>query len=293
MGTSKSTQKFRAEAVIAGLGKAVRQRDLLKLGVSTRQIRLALDDGRIVRVARGYYALPGVEALEIYLARNQARLSCMSKVAELGLWLLNEPAAPHVAAAHGHPIPGCVVHRVMGGQTLLDLLRQCVKCGTELEALVIVESAVVKGKCSIGSLREAFTGREDAAGRAILDLIDPQSMSIAETCGRYHLRKAGYNVQGQAYVKDAGHLDLLVEGVLGVELDGREFHDTASGWEEDLRRDTMFVVNGVWRLRIPAAVALYKPELMLAWVSQALAAIRSTQNPPAVPRGTCRRPEIV
>lgn len=278
MDTSTSTQKLRVEAVIAGLGTAVRQRDLLKLGISTRQIREALDGGRIVRVARGFYALPGVEARDIFLARHQARLTCMSKVAELGLWLLNEPPAPHVAAAHGHPVPGCVVHRVKGGQTFPELLRQCVKCGSELEALVIVESAVVMHKCSIARLREAFAGREDAAGRAILDLVDPQSMSIAETCGRYHLRKAGYNVQGQAYVKDAGHLDLLVEGVLGVELDGREFHDTVSGWEEDLRRDTMYVVNGVWRLRIPAAVALYKPELMLAWVSQALAAIRSTQN---------------
>lgn len=278
MDRSKGPKKLPVEEVIAGFGTAVRQHELLKAGVSARQINRALEDGRIVRIARGHYALPDVNARDIFLARHQANLSCLSKVSELGLWLLREPSVPHVAAAHGRPVPGCVVHRMVGRQTLLQMLKQCVKCGTELESLIIVESAVVKGKCSIGSLRGAFAGREDTAGRALIDMIDPQSMSISETCGRYHLRRAGYNVQGQAYIKDAGHLDLLVEGVLGMELDGRKFHDTADGWEEDLRRDTMYVVNGVWRLRIPAAVVLYHPELMLQWVRQALDAIRSAQN---------------
>ncbi|WP_425863735.1 hypothetical protein [Arthrobacter sp. TWP1-1] len=53
---------------------------------------------------------------------------------------------------------------------------------------------MVKKKCSINSLRKSFNARTESAGRAIVEMIDPQSMSIAETCGRYHLRQAGYNV---------------------------------------------------------------------------------------------------
>ena len=134
-------------------------------------------------------------------------------------------------------------------------------CGSDLEALVILESAVVKNKCTIDQLRTEFPRRGDTRARGIVEKIDPQSMAITETEGRFRLR-------------DAGHLDLLVDGVLGLEGDGKEHHDTASRWAEDLRKDTMYVLRGMRRLRIPAAVALYRPDVMLRWVRQARAMIR-------------------
>lgn len=275
MSPRTSRRQLPVEVAIQRMGAVARQSQLLSRGFSTRQIHAAVLEGRIEHSGRGVYAVPEATPQDIQLALHQARRTCLSKVAELGLWLLEEPQQIHVAAAHGRPIAGCVVHRVGGGQSLVDILRQCVHCGTDLEALVVLESAVVKKKCTIGRLRREFNGREDTAGRAIVAMIDPQSMSITETCGRYHLRRAGYNVQGQAFIKDAGHLDLLVEGVLGIETDGEKYHNTPAGWAEDLRRDTMYVLNGIWRLRIPAAVVLYHPELMLRWVAQALAMIRA------------------
>lgn len=236
---------------------------------------MAVEEGAVVRLARGHYGLPGMLARDIYLAKHQARRTCLSKVKELDLRLLEEPREMHVAAAHGRPIRGRVLHCLSGEPTLMEVLRQCVACGSDLEALVILESAVVKKKCTIDQLRTEFTRRGDKGAHAIVEMIDPQSMAITETVGRFRLRNAGHNVQGQAYVRDAGHVDLLVDGVLGIEGDGREFHDTESGWAEDLRRDTMYVLRGMWRLRIPAAVVLYQPDIMLRWVSQALAMISS------------------
>ncbi|WP_146238937.1 type IV toxin-antitoxin system AbiEi family antitoxin domain-containing protein [Arthrobacter livingstonensis] len=275
MNSYRRTPKLSVEAAITRLGPVARQSELLSLGINTRQLRTAVQDGRVMRVARGHYGLPGVSEWDIYLARHQARRTCLSKVRELGLWLLEEPREMHVAAAHGRPIPGCAVHRLAGEPTLLEVLRQCVACGSDLEALVILESAVVKNKCTIDQLRTEFSRRSDKRARGIIEKIDPQSMAITETVGRSRLRDAGLNVQGQAYVRDAGHLDLLVDGVLGIEGDGKEYHDTESGWAEDLRKDTMYVLRGMWRLRIPAAVVLYQPEVMLRWVRQALAMIRS------------------
>ncbi len=176
------------------MGGTARQSVLVTRGYSTRSISKAVFDGRVVQCARGVYGVPDISADDAFLAIHQARRSCLSKVTSLGLWLLNEPRELHVATAHGRPVPGCVGHRVSGGQTLIDILHQCVKCGSELEALVVLESAVVKKKCSINSLRKSFNARTESAGRAIVEMIDPQSMSIAETCGRYHLRQAGYNV---------------------------------------------------------------------------------------------------
>ena len=261
--------------MLAERGSSIRRVELLNRGISPGQISKAVAQGSIVRVARGHYALPGATARDVFLARHQATLTCLSVAAELGLWCLVEPGKPHVAVAHGRAVPGCVVHKMSGRPTLRDVLKHCVRCGTELEALIVLESAVVQHKCSINTLRELFAGRKESAGRAIVAMIDPQSMAITETAARYHLRNAGYNVQGQAHLKDVGHMDLLVDGILAVETDGEKYHNTASGWAEDLRRDSMYVRNGVWRLRVPASLVLYHPETLLSWVRQALAAIRS------------------
>lgn len=266
------------EVVIAAMGGTARQKDLLIRGFSSRKIRDAITGGLIQRCARGVYAVPHVSAEAAFLAAHQARRTCLSKAGEIGLWVLNEPKQLHVAVAHGRPVPGCVIHRVKGGQTLTDILRQCVRCGSELEALAILESAVVNEKCSINHLRKVFAGREDTTGRALVEQIDPQSMSIAETCSRYHLRKAGHNVQGQAFIIHAGHMDVLIDGILGVEIDGEKYHNDAKQWKKDLQKDTMYVLEGMWRLRIPAAVAIYQPGIMVGWVEQALARIRAKQR---------------
>lgn len=250
------------------------------MGFSGRAIAQALQDGVVVRAARGHYALPGLGAMEVLLAQHQAQLSCLSRVTELGLWLLTEPERPHVSVAHGRAVPGCIIHRCLpnrqtGHLETIEVLRQVVRCGSELEAFVVLESAVVLKVLSLGELKHAFAA--DSKGRKMVALIDPQSMSIAETVARFILQKAGFNVQAQAYIRGVGHLDLLVEGVLGLETDGRAFHASPQAWAEDLRRDTQYVLNGIWRLRVPAAVVLYQPELLLSWVSQALQMISSAQ----------------
>lgn len=262
------------DAIAARCGVS-RRKDLVAAGFTRWDLEQAQVMELISKVAPGYYALPDAAPVDVMLAQHQARRTCLSKVADMGLWLLEEPQQLHVAAAHGNKIPGCVVHRAKGGQTLMDILRQVVQCGSELEALVVLESAVVKSKCTVARLRREFVRRQDTAGRAILAMIDPQSMSIAETCGRYHLKRVGYNVQGQAHIRKAGHLDLLVDGVLGIETDGEKYHNDARQWKEDLRKDSMYVLEGIWRLRIPAAVMMYQPELVLGWVKQALAMIES------------------
>lgn len=248
----KSTQQL--VATIDALGKVARQKDLLRHGFTPWNSKQALEAGTVAWISRGYYALPDADSLDVELARHQARRACFTKAEQLGLWVITPMSQPHVAAAHGRPIPGYVVHTVSGGQTLL-------------------ESAVVLKKCTFHELREAFSGRKDTAGRAIVAMIDPQSQSIAETVARSYLLKAGYNVQCQVAIKGVGHLDLLVEGILGVETDGQRYHNTPAGWAEDLRRDNLLVIEGIWKLRIPAAVVLYHPNTMLRWVKDALAQI--------------------
>ncbi|MCC9066999.1 hypothetical protein [Arthrobacter cryoconiti] len=262
------------ERVISSFGTVARRRDLTAAGFSSWQLSQAETHGRIVGVARGYFGLPKPDPLDVLLAKNHGCRSCLSRAKQLGLWVIREPERLHIAVAHGRPVMGCVVHRIRGTQTLMDVLYQCVKCGSEVEALCALESAIVLKKCTFAQLRHAFARREDVAARAIIALIDPQSQSILETVARYYIQKAGYNVQGQFYVKGVGHLDLLVDGILGVETDGQTYHNTPDGWSEDLRRDNLLVVNGLWCLRLPTEIVLQRPEIMLTWVRQALEKIQ-------------------
>lgn len=276
MNNARVAKPLSVIAEIERFGKVARRKDLLARGCTDWSLQQAVGAGLIAKVGRGYFALPGADPLDIRLAQHQARRTCFSKAKQLGLWVVKAPAQPHVAAAHGRPIPGCVVHRVSGPQRLMDILRQCIRCGSELEALTVVESAVVKDHCTIPALRAEFSGLGDARARAVIEMIDPQSMSIVETMARYFLRQAGYNVQSQYYQKGLGHLDLWVDGILGLETDGAEYHNTEEGWASDLARDNLLVIKGMWHLRIPAQVVLQRPELMLDWVRQAFARINSS-----------------
>lgn len=277
MNYSAEPQKT-VESAVSALGCTARRGALLERGFSDWDIRRALESGSIRRTARGVYATTGSTALGQHIAGHQAKLSCFSRAKEMGLWVLNEPATPHVATAHGRPVPGCVAHRYAGKLSFQDVLRHCAQCGTELETLCVLESAVVLKRCTIAQLRQAFSRRKDGKVRKIIGMIDPQSMSIAETCSRYHLVMAGHSVQGQAFVRGMGHLDALVDGQLGIEIDGAEYHNDAKAWEEDLRRGNVLTVRGIPTLHFRAAVALYHPEEMLAWVDEALAAIAAAHR---------------
>lgn len=263
-------------AEIQRFGKVARRKDLLARGCTDWGLQQAVNSGMIIKVERGYFALPGADPMDIRLAHFQARRTCLSRAKQLGLWLIQEPALTHVAAAHGNAIAGCVVHRVSGPQTIMDILRQCIRCGSELDGLLVLESAVALKLCTIPALRAEFSRTGDARARAVIAMLDPQSMSIVETIARYYLRQAGYNVQSQYYQQGVGRLDLWIDGLLGLETDGAAYHDNPDGWATDLVRDTLLTIKGMWHLRVSARVVLERPDLMLEWVSQAMDRINAT-----------------
>lgn len=117
------------------------------------------------------------------------------RVHRLGLWVVGAPVQTHAASANGRAIPGCEVHKESGEQTL-----------------TVLESAGLLKQCTIPQLRTAFAGRSDAKGRAVIGMIEPQSMSSLETLAGCCLRREGCNVLSQLRVKSVGHVDLLVEG---------------------------------------------------------------------------------
>lgn len=102
------------------------------------------------------------------------------------------------------------------------------------------------------AIRMRLSGRNDARERRLVSRIVPQSQSIIECIARYRLREAGFHVESQVNIPGMGHLDLMVDGRLGIETDGAGFHMDKPSFEEDRRR-----WNVTTRLGVPTLVVSY------------------------------------
>lgn len=200
-----------------------------------------------------------------------AELACISAAATRGPWVLRKPSLIHVTVDHGRALQkGFRVRRAPKPLTALDICAQSMRCLPELDALCIVESAVVRGMVSLRGLRGTSAGLRDADLRRIIDQVNPYSQSIIETVARYLLRKAGLSVQVQVYIPGVGRLDLFVEGLVGIEVDGPDFHSGAAEFEEDRRRWNLLTVGRIRILRVTCSLLVNRPEQFLDLVAQAL-----------------------
>lgn len=66
---------------------------------------------------------------------------------------------------------------------------------------------------------------------------DPRAESGTETIVRFRLLARGLRVEVIVGLRGIGSVDLLVEGVLIIECDGREFHDDETAFGRDRARD--------------------------------------------------------
>ena len=87
---------------------------LMDAGASRHTIATARECGTLVRVTRGWVALPGADDLLVGAARRGVVLTCVTQAARLGLWVLASGPRPHVSAsphAGRAPTQEAVVHR--------------------------------------------------------------------------------------------------------------------------------------------------------------------------------------
>jgi very-short-patch-repair endonuclease len=133
----------------------------------------------------------------------------------------------------------------------------------------MVECAVARGDMTVDFLRQRLPGKRNGKARAVLDWVDRGSESLLETLARMHFRQAGISVQTQFYLDRVGYVDLLLDGWLLVELDGRH-HAEWNQVKKDHRRNNESVVQGYTALRYYYADVVYHPEAMVEQVLQVL-----------------------
>lgn len=231
---------------------------LIRAGHSRSRIAGALDAGMLVRVRRGWVALPAADPELVAAARDAVVLTCVTAARRLGLWVLAEDRC-HVAADphRGGPAPEAVtVHwarPVVPRHTdaLVDpvenVLVAVASCQPHEAALTVWDSAVRQGLVTKAELARLPLA---PAGRAVLAAVEEFTDSGIETLFRVRLRWLRVRILHQIWL--AGHrADFLIGERLVVQADGG--HHVGAQRAEDLAHDAELMLRGYHVLRFTYA----------------------------------------
>ena len=219
-------------------GGAARRPALAGLGVDDAALRRAVRSGVALQPCRGLYALPTAVPDHLALLRRRQLLTCVSAAPFYGLWTLEQAGPLHVYHRRGDGADGETGHvgLLLEPQphrpvaALGDVLIHALRCLPFRDSLVMVECAVGRGDMTLDFLRRRLPGTRNGRAREVLRWVDRGAESVLETLARTYFRQAGIRVETQVHIDGVGYVDLLLEGRLIVELDGRHHGDWAEFW---------------------------------------------------------------
>lgn len=264
-------------SILCRLDHVASSRQLAAHGVSARQLHAAVANGRILRLRRGTYACPHLDAATVRAAELGGAPTCVSVLAEACVWAgpwqgprppLHVQVPPTRSGTSGgtglrlhweHPRFGMSAPwRVTPAQALW----QAILCLDEENAIAAMESAIHEG--FLPELEVRRLGR--LAPRRLQDgirRIIGNSGSGNETIVRLRLERVGYRVQAQGHVPGMGHEDLVVEDSVGLEVDSRNWHDGQDRYTIDRDRDLHVAGFGRPLLRLrPAFITETWPQTL-------------------------------
>ncbi len=252
---------------------------------TTRELRQqGISRGALVAVRRGVYASPDACPDAVAAAAHGGSLGCEAAAEHHGLWLLratDEPRRLHVwlrADRHQYAHPGCrcVVHwqpgpgAAFGLPSVEQTLAQLYRCRGAEVFFVALESARNRGRLSPAGIRR-LSETLDAAGRDLVAFSRDDAESGLESLIRLRLRPHGLDVRTQAVVVATGRVDLLIDGWLIIEADGRQNHEGVNLRHKDLVRDANAAAWGHMTLRFDYAMIIYDWDLVERAILGALA----------------------
>ncbi|MGA1838479.1 type IV toxin-antitoxin system AbiEi family antitoxin domain-containing protein [Herbiconiux sp. 11R-BC] len=260
--------------ILASLGGIASNDQLASRGVPATVLNSAVARGSLIRLRRGWVALPEAPADLVRAVRVGGRISCLSVLKREGLWCATDrrlhirvPAnAQNLASPFDRSVPlgrperfGLVAHRSHRAFDLPEpegpvdsfewALLHSVTCQSRMDAIATLDSALKKNRITPSGLEFLCAGLP-AKYRAYLALTVPNSASGLETKARLGLRRYGIPVQPQVKIRGVGDVDLLVGERLVVETDGREWHTKPEAYAEDRRRDLALAELGYLVLRL-------------------------------------------
>ncbi|MDH6235892.1 type IV toxin-antitoxin system AbiEi family antitoxin domain-containing protein [Cryobacterium sp. CG_9.6] len=268
--------------------------ELRAAGATCRLLRTAVTEGSLIRVRRGYYALPATSPRVIEAVRVGGRLGCISAIADAGGFAF-EGQYTHI-----HVGPGA--SRLRAPQNRLQRLTEETRNGVELHwdelrhpsdgnefSIGLPDALIQIFRCQQPRLALATVDNvlhlrllpwDAVAGifaalpadlQYLQSRIDARTESGQETVLRWIVLEAGIECEIQVTIEPVGRVDLLIAGFLVVEADSRSFHD---GWDRhsaDRTRDCDLAALGYVTYRALYKDIMYHPERVIAAIMGLLA----------------------
>jgi very-short-patch-repair endonuclease len=260
------------------LGGVATSAELRRL-TSRRRLRTALTDGRVVRVSKGVYALPGCDEARLAAVRVGGVVSHLSAAQHYRWQLKLPPRRPtvtvprrrsgldaddlefHWADLSREQVDSGVTSKV---QTVID----CARAYPFDVALAVADSALRDGvrreDLLAAALASSRTGRSKAL--RVVRAADGRAANPFESV----LRAIADDVPGlcvvpQQPVGDVGYVDLLDQRLrLVIEADSFQWHSTRRAWARDVRRYTCFARLGYTVVRFTWGEVMYEPDYVRA-----------------------------
>jgi very-short-patch-repair endonuclease len=275
------------------------RRDLIARGATVTEIAAAVHAGRLIRIRRGHYGRPGMDAETERAVRVGGVLSCVSELRRRGVWVLPAPSthvqlAPNAARLRdpddrARPYAGdfsaCTLHWSTSLEaarsdrahaSVVDALALAMRCLSPTFALAALDSAVHLRLVTLDQLR-GISARLPQDHAALIERIDPRAESGIETIIRDVAVRLGFRVASQPFLVGTGRGDLLIEDCVLVEADGGEFHG-AEVTTRDRRRDAAFTISGKTVLHFRYAQVLYERRMVAEAIIAAVASHRGIRN---------------
>ena len=155
------------------------------------------------------------------------------------------------------------------------MFRHLVRCLPLREVVAVADAALRRGIVSPTELEAERPVAGWAQYERLVRAADRRSQSIGESFARVALIAAGLRVEPQVKLAGVGYVDMIVEGVVVVEVDGFAYHSGRREYREDRRRDRVITVrHGLAELRFSHEDAVYETERLVADVRAAVARYR-------------------
>ena len=239
---------------VIGRGGVARASTLEREGHSRHHVSVAVRDGMLRRVRRGWLAVPDAAPDLVDAALDGVVISCVSHARRIGLWVPG-PDERHVAAAPGAAGGKSRAQRVHWAEPamsrhpddLVDRIENTLiliaGCQPREWALAIWDSAFNRKVVDRASLERLPL---PPAARAVLDEVIPFHDSGLETIFAVRLRWLRVRIVPQAWI--AGHrVDFLIGKRLVVQIDGG--HHVGRQRTVDIRHDAELALLGYVVLR--------------------------------------------
>ncbi|MDR6969888.1 type IV toxin-antitoxin system AbiEi family antitoxin domain-containing protein [Leifsonia shinshuensis] len=272
------------EHLLQRLGGIATTHQLRAAGASSPELTAAVADGRLHRLRKGIYVAPSAPPLAVAAVTARGRLSCVSAARTYGLWSGTDTRLhlQHPPNARAGPAVAAVRHWLptehdeqLWRVTFADCLRSVARCADRETAIAVFDTAISAGLTTPLAIPRILE-RQPARVTSLAALARPGSESGVESLVRQRLHALGHLVEQQVHVAGVGRVDMRVDGVLFLEIDGFAFHSDRQSFERDRARDAVLARQGSARLRVSAA------QVMEDWPT-VLASIRSLLRPAALP----------